>query len=89
MRRDLHRIIPLWIGYKMGLIRRRVGDENIDAETSSIDPKVAAEPSVLKGNLECMVINVFVDIEPSECIKCVSIFKSLRNTPLAEYWEKM
>ena len=29
------------------------------------------QSSVLKSDLKCMVINVFVDIEPSECIKCV------------------
>ena len=33
-----------------------------------------------------MVINVLVDIEPSECIKYVSKLKSLRNMSLAKYW---
>ena len=60
----------------MGLNQRGIGDGDIGAETSSIDPKVTAELHVLKGNLECMMINVFVDIEPSECIECVSKFKS-------------
>ena len=40
---------------------------------------VQIQSSVLKGNLECMVINVFVDIEPSECIKCISKLKHPQN----------
>ena len=77
------------LDYKMGLNRRGIGDGDIGAETSSIDPKVTAELHVLKGNLECVMINVFVDIEPSECIECVGKFKSPRNTSSAKYWKKM
>ena len=63
------------------------GGDDIFGERSCINPKVAAEPtSVLKDNLECMVINVFVDIEPSECIKCSSKLKSPQNTSSAKYW---
>jgi hypothetical protein len=53
------------IEHKMGRFERGrgVGDgDSIGAETT--EPSV----TVLKSNFECMVINVFVDIEPSECI---------------------
>ena len=32
--------------------------------------------SVSKSNLECMVVNIFVDVEARKCIKCVRERKS-------------
>ena len=60
---------PFVSGDEVGVVKGFDDLEDIGAETSSIDPKGAAEPSVLKSNLECMVIDVFIHIKVVKVVK--------------------